>query len=211
MDIFALHSIIDTLQIRSHELLIVHNLQENSKDMGTAIQVVTGKAGRKMIWVVGETYTWHFRDSERPLTWDVFLLQLRITAQGYPNDSTGRVRPEIFGLLPGVDNGALFPGKIDMHVTRRKNPSAIIMGNAILYETTNSTTPTTYPYLIERYRDVEGRCQDKRERTTGFGHAFVADIHAIVREKKRVTPTKLDLVMTLRNLTETIPCPTVLS
>jgi len=182
-------------------------MKHYNMNTGHAIQVVTGKDGRKKIWVAGEWKTNHFPDgtnlwnSERPETWDAFLVEIRL-------DGSGRPFPEVFGLLPGVDNGALSPGKLDMHLTRAKNPRAIIMGNAFLYENTTSNTPTTYPYLVERYRKVEDHCQDTRFKWAAWVHSFVADIHAIVRNKKTLKSTKLDLAMTLRTLNETIPCPT---
>jgi hypothetical protein len=159
-----------------------------------------GRSSRQKIWVAGETRTDLFGDSDNPLSWDAFLLEIKTTGNGWsPID--------VFGLLPGADNGALPPGKLDMHLTKKGH--AVLMGNAELDEYVNATTPTTHAYLVERYPSIEERCVDEGLEVKGLEYEFF--IEDLEPEKEKVKSKDFALATTLRNLNETVPCPSMVS
>jgi len=134
--------------------------------MGTAIQMSFRRRGifkpqpgfsqsrRRKILVAGETETTYFQaGSSSPVTWDAFLME--INANG-----VGSAITDVFGFVDGVDNGALTPGKLDLHLTQDRH--AVLMGNTKLSPDANTTS---YPMLIERYQNPATTCKDKRQRT----------------------------------------------
>ena len=108
---------------------------------------------KKDILVAGETVTQYFFDSstQTGTTKDAFLLAL--------DKNSGNVNlVDVFALDKGanVDNGALFEGNLDLHMTQDHN--AFMVGNTNLYDPNGASKP----YLIERYQIRDDVCEDIR-------------------------------------------------
>lgn len=115
-------------------------------DVGTAVQVTK----ELEILVAGETTTTYFPTPNDTPTIDAFLMTLR--------KGSGDVRNiDVFGLDEGIDNGALSPGNLDLHLSREEY--AVMMGNAQL----DNNIVHDHPYLIERYPKRKEQCFDVRE------------------------------------------------
>ena len=103
--------------------------------------------------IAGETETRLFPGATYEATWDAFLLEI-----DWLNGDVYEI--DVFGLNHGVDNGALLPGKLDLHLSKDLNfgDQALLMGNTKW----ESNDDPSYPYIVERYHTVQWECKDTR-------------------------------------------------
>jgi len=142
----------------------------NLPDFGTAIQMSTSK--KTPVLVAGEATTAYFgTNGLKKVTKDAFLLEL--------NKKNGNVNfIDFFGLADGVDNGALIPGNLDLHLAQ--DGSAVIMGNARIIE----NQEVSNPYLIERYQTVKENCVDVRVKIEKRVYKFPMTNETTVKNRK---------------------------
>mmetsp|Transcript_47409 Transcript_47409/g.53824 ORF Transcript_47409/g.53824 Transcript_47409/m.53824 type:complete len:144 (+) Transcript_47409:614-1045(+) len=102
-------------------------------------------------------------------TKDAFLLEL--------NKKNGSVNSiDVFGLTDGVDNGALVPGNLNLHLTQDKH--AVIMGNARV-----ENKEVSNPYLIERYEVIKETFVDERFVFKKLEYKFLITLSTVVEKE----------------------------
>jgi len=118
---------------------------------------------KENIVVAGEAETTYFYQSGRSLqpnigiTQDVFVMDLDM--EGTPMET------EVFGIFDGLPQGALRPGKLDLHLTQDRQQFSLVMGNTKVPPNeivgSDLTRDASHPYLIERYNSRFEQCQDE--------------------------------------------------
>ena len=116
---------------------------------------------KENIVVAGEAETTYFYQSGRSLqpgiTKDVFVMDLDM--EGTPMET------EVFGIFDGLPQGALRPGKLDLHLTQDRQQFSLVMGNTKVPPNeivgSDLTRDASHPYLIERYNSRFEQCQDE--------------------------------------------------
>jgi len=164
----------------------------NLPDFGAAIQMSNSK--KTPVLIAGEATTANFATNGLSKgTKDAFLLEL--------DKKNGNVNSiDIFGLADDVDNGALVPGNLDLHLSQDGN--AVIMGNARI-----ENEEVSNPYLIERYETVQETCFDVRLKIEKLVYKFPMTNLTIV-EKRKVKTEKLGVKELEFTLKQKIVCET---
>ena len=173
----------------------------NTRDVGTAIQMPGRRDGsdRRPIMIAGETETSLFPQATGAATWDAFLMELDW-------DTGAAYEIDVFGLVDGVNNGALSPGKLDLHLSKDLNNDnqAVMMGNAKYNSNPDSSSR---PYLIERYHTVQEECNDKRREIDALKYEY--KIAKVESERYGVKSHVLELKVIDVNLAQKTVCKKV--
>jgi len=105
---------------------------------------------------------------------------------------------DIFGYEMDARNGALDPGKLDLHITEDKH--ALALGNIVF-----DNEFASQPYLIERYKTVEKECEDTRQEAEKYEWDFpFADAETL---DLSVTSTEFKVITYEFKLFNNITCP----
>ena len=101
-------------------------------------------------------------------------------------------------FLNGTDNGALFPGKLDLHLT--SDGYSLLMGNSdVEFEGTN------FPYLIEVYNTVQGRCRSEEFEITRNTYKFPS--REATHEEFDARSARLNVLSAPLDLSQEHVCP----
>lgn len=160
--------------------------KQNKRDFGTAVIME-----RKKILIAGQTRTNRFPSTTPGDTEDAFLMELK--------KGNGLVKTiDVFGLEPGVQNGALPKGDLDLELSDDKH--AVMIGNVKFPGRRDSQ-----PYLIERYKKVKDVCLDVRYKTKQLKYEL--DVIEVKDEENKYQFPELGVEGKEYNLRQKIPCP----
>lgn len=149
-----------TLDWMGHYDIALEDTGSAPPDIGTAVQMDTDPdRGRFSVLVAGQAETDYFGTGPPLPNADTFVLDLdQVTGDVNTIDVLG------LGNARGLENGALFPGNLDLHLSPEGH--AVVMGNAKFPFDNDrrglQSSDPSFPYLAERYVEIQSQCKSRR-------------------------------------------------